>query len=239
VVHNIQHIAPQARIFEVSARTGAGMEAWGSGAASLPLAQIHQFFAADAAITIAVDGVEASLQPWVGIGLLAIDAAVAVAISRGEELLGPLPVDARVDGAQVGRHQIATALAIQWTIAFGGLAAELGEVFDMAGFTARGTSRGRVDIVAGSPTTVKGSASAKGFELAAPGLPPWQDEDLTLEVEALGESAAGALAIDRGRVSIKAADDTLEARVEGGVLADECAQLISGFFAERRRRGGG
>ena len=117
----------------------------------------------------------------------------------------------------------ATALAIQWTIDFGGLAAELGEVFDTAGFTARGTSRGRVDIVAGSPTTVKGSASAKGFELAAPGLPPWQDEDLTLEVEALGESAAGALAIDRGRVSIKAADDTLEARVEGGVLVDVAA----------------
>jgi hypothetical protein len=122
----------------------------------------------------------------------------------------------------------AAALAIQWTVDAGGLAAELGEVLDTGGLTARGTSRGRVDVAVGTPTTVKASASVTGFELAVPGLPPWKDEDLTLEVEAAGGSAAGMVAVDHGRVTIKAADDTLEARIAGGVLVDVAAVLGGG-----------
>jgi hypothetical protein len=117
----------------------------------------------------------------------------------------------------------AAALSIQWTVDVGGLAAEVGEVFAAGGLAARGTSRGRVDILAGTPTTVKATASATGLELAVPGRPLWKDEDLTLEVEAAGGSGAGVVAIDRGRITVKAADDTFEARVEGGVLVDLAA----------------
>lgn len=112
------------------------------------------------------------------------------------------------------------ALAIQWTVDLAGLAGELAEVLDTGGLTARGTSRGRIDLAAGTPTAVKVSASATGFELAIPGRPSWKDDDLTIEAEATGSGVAGGAAIDRARVTIKALDDTLEARLEGGALVD-------------------
>lgn len=122
----------------------------------------------------------------------------------------------------------ATTLAMQWAVDVGGLTAEVAELLDTGGLAARGTSRGRIDVALGTPTTVKASASATGLELAVPGRPPWRDEEITLEVEGLGGVAAGAVAIDRGRITVKAADDMLEGRVEGGVLVDVAGLLLAG-----------
>ena len=115
------------------------------------------------------------------------------------------------------------ALAVQWTADIGGLVGELAELLDLGSATAKGRSRGRIDVGSEpgmSGRSLKVSASIAELELALPGRPVWRDADITLEAEGTGSVTSAAAAIEQARGVLTCGDDRLEAAVSGGVLVD-------------------
>jgi hypothetical protein len=113
-------------------------------------------------------------------------------------------------------------LGIQWTADVGAIVAGLAEVLDL-GVSARGRSRGRLDLATagsagGSLATL--SADISDLEITAAGLPPWRDDEMTIEAEAAGAITGGLAAVERARGLVACGDDRLEASITGGVLVD-------------------
>lgn len=123
-------------------------------------------------------------------------------------------------------------LTVQWTADLGGLVGELTELLDLGTATAKGRSRGRIDVAADPGTTrrsLKVSASVSELELALPGSPVWRDADITLEADGTGSMTSAVAAVEQARGVLACGDDRLEAAVSGGVLVDLWSLL--GFAA--------
>jgi len=152
---------------------------------------------------------------------------------RGGGRGGRLEVeDARVtSGAfEVSAAGTADAATVQWTIDFGRLVAELNDVLDMRGMEWAGTSRGRIEMTGGrrdKPTTVKGVVSLRDFVWALPGRPVWRDPEIDVEVTADGRLAAGAAVVEAAHLVVAAADDRLEATLNGRTIID-VASAVAG-----------
>jgi len=126
------------------------------------------------------------------------------------------------------------AFTLQWQADLGRLMEELAHVLDTGGTTAKGTCRGKLDVVADGHGAGGGTlALAMGFtdvEVAAADRPVWRDKDLAIEIEGQGSMASGAAAIDSGRAVIVAGEDRLDLALDGGAVVDLPA--VMGFPAD-------
>jgi len=132
----------------------------------------------------------------------------------------------------------AEAATVQWTVDLGSLAAEAGEVLDLADMRLAGAVRGRLDLerVAAAASRVRVSASLSNFELQRPGRPAWRDDDLSIEAEGTGGMAGTALLLDDGHAVVTAADDRLEVALTGATLVNLWPATGSGGHAGPGRR---
>ncbi|MEI7781969.1 MAG: hypothetical protein WCJ18_08620, partial [Planctomycetota bacterium] len=146
----------------------------------------------------------------------------------------------RIDEARIASPAVevsaagtADASSLQWTIDIDKLVEEVGEVLDLQGLKIAGSSRGRVEVAAGAAdgaSSAKVSASVSNFEFSTPGRPVWSDEEITLEAEAAGSMAGGAVLVDAAHALVVAADDRLEMTLTGGAIVNPAAAL-QGFAA--------
>jgi len=121
-------------------------------------------------------------------------------------------------------------LAVEWTADLAGLITEAGEILDLGGIAAAGSTRGRVDIgrrggtdAAGRPVAVslfRAAVGVEGLRLAVPGRPEWRDDEITLTAEGNGMPLTGGMVVDAATASVAAGGDRLEARLSGGALVD-------------------
>jgi hypothetical protein len=120
-------------------------------------------------------------------------------------------------------------LGIQWTADLGGLVSQLAEVLDLGAVTAKGRTRGRIDISGGDSGTggrsLKATASVTDLEVASPGRPTWRDAEVALEVEGTGSMTGGVAAVEEARGVLACGADRLEASLAGGVFID-CMAVV-------------
>jgi translocation and assembly module TamB len=116
------------------------------------------------------------------------------------------------------------AVGIQWTADLGGLVGQLAEVLDLAAVTAKGRTRGRIDLSGGDSgsggRSMKATASVTELEVAIPGRPTWRDAEVAFEAEGTGSVAGGVAAIEAARGIVACGADRLEASLDGGVFVD-------------------
>jgi hypothetical protein len=118
-------------------------------------------------------------------------------------------------------------LGIQWTADLGEMLGPLSDVLDLGDVTAKGRTRGRVDVsggVAGSDgRSLKATASITDLEVAIPGRPTWRDAEVAIEVEGTGSVTGGVAAVEEARGVLACRADRLEASLDGGVFVDLAA----------------
>jgi hypothetical protein len=134
----------------------------------------------------------------------------------------------RIEDARLSSRAVEVALtgdtqaaAVTWTLDLDKLVAEAAELLDLGGTRLAGRSSGRVTITRADPAaaaTVKAQAVVSALDLAVPGWPAWQDDELTLEAEAAVRLAAGAAVVNDARLLVSAGRDKLQGRLGGGVI---------------------
>jgi len=106
------------------------------------------------------------------------------------------------------------------------LAQELGQLIDWGQLRLAGNLEAAVDWnqVPGDRWQASGQATIAALELAAPGLAPWKEPQLTLQAALEGVLRDGALAeIDRGSLTLSAGNDRLEAVLAAAVRSPSFA----------------
>jgi translocation and assembly module TamB len=136
----------------------------------------------------------------------------------------------RIDEARVASPAIevsatgtAETSSLQWTIDIDKLVQEAAEVLDLHGLKIAGSARGQIDLGstgADAAATARVSASLSNFEFSTPGGSTWSDEEISLEGEASGGVAGGALLVDAAHALVVSGDDRLEMTLTGGAIVN-------------------
>lgn len=130
--------------------------------------------------------------------------------------------------AEISATGSAGTAAVQWTLDLDKFIAEAAEVLDLAGTRLAGSSRGRIDVATtAAGTTVKATASISEFAYVVPGSPPWEDEEIVLEVDGTGVLSQGAAVVQQARAVMSAGADAVSATLTGGVVVDVSTLLGS------------